>query len=907
MNNNHVVQISVQVFDKATDPLKRISEQVNSMHGNFSNLGSSLGAFSNTMGQITNHLDRAANSMYKFNMHTAALQRTVTGLSLLGIGTATAVGVDAANKAIDFQYKTYKMQTRMGVSDNVRQNISDYMLNDLSQKTMFKPNDVADLGILLGQAGINNAPDMKSMLKATTFFSESVDANPQQAGEMIVAAAKGFDISMSNASQITNKLTIALNNSLLQVDEMPHAIGELAGRAKAYGQSLDSSLVALMASRDQGMSAAQASQNLLHGLSQLSLIGRDDVLFPKRAAYYQKLGVDTSFFDTKTNQLKEFPDIIASLEKTMANKGLMVNRDQFYQGVAANGGHIPDDVINKMKAMPLMSRVFGQSGQAPILMGLQARYEEVNKQTGEKTGQVLYGSEALKAMRAELQTTDDVVTQVHNKIAETVQFQLGLLGHAWDAAKIKLADQFLPTIKIAANELTNFIKGDNSPGALDRFNNSIKNSADSLRETNPLLATFVTNLGQMVTDSAKVGSTLGPTMKQIGDAANKDLVKSDWGSSIWSLPYHAVTNGLNFIGDVAGGNPAADKAISALPKDLQDQANLTRKLVQGGVALVAAGAIVKIIELAFRAAALTTKGAQLGGSLLEMLFGKGGKGGKGVLAEAMKTMTVTASVVNVYGGRVNGGGNGLPGVPSVGVPGEHAGEVPKNADGTPVSRSETHSTGKNGKGGFGLPGWTKMGKIPGIAGLAFTGYHAATGDLNGLTWDALLSGNPFVTGGTAAVGGTMRTASVWEQAQNDPLHKNWAVMGGAPISNFLTAEDKKMLSMSTQQKLSQFMGTNQSTHGISSMTDKQVTGMSKYLSDIGKDTTSTLTKGFNDVNSSLQNVKVENKLQINISGELKDKINWNISTDNGDNPDSMNALNVLQRQIHFNGMRYAKN
>jgi TP901 family phage tail tape measure protein len=810
MNKNHVVQVSVNVTDKATDPLKRISAATSKMSTDFRRIGTSLGAFSNIMGNVASSLDKAANSMYRFNMYTSSIQRNLTNLGLVAGAATVGLGVQSANRAIDFEFKTTKMQTRMETNNTVRKEIENYILNDLSPKSSFKPTEIADLGIILGQAGVNNTPDMKSLLKTTTYFAEAVDANTEEAGKMIISTANGFDISMSNASSITDKLTVALNTSLLEVSEMPHAIGELSGRAKMLGQSFESSLTAIMTGSNQGMTAAQTSQDFLHGLRQLSLIGRDDVLFPQRKEYYEKLGVDTSFFDVKKKQLKEFPEIIASLEKSMANLGMMPNRDDFYKAIEDNGGSIPDGLINKMSSMPLISKVFGAAGQAPIIMGLQSKYTEVDKETGIKTGKVYYGSEALDKMRSDLKESEGIVQEVHDKMAETAKFQLSVLAGVWQAAQIKLADDFLPAIKVATNELTNYISGKGMAGGLDRFNQAVKDSAASLRTTNPLIADLVELTGNVVTNSIKIGTTLGPTMTQSGKAATDNLVKGNWGDSLLTLPYHAVKNGMGFISDVSADNPAADKAISELPPELQDSAKLTRKLIQGGLIIVAAGAIVKIIELAVRAAVVLVKTGKIGLDLskwLMELFGTKVMGKSPI--SALSNMTVTAGVVNVYGGAgvpgVPGGGGGLP-------------PVVTNDPGLPPRKKPPTS------------------KIPPIIPGAIIPAATATAFAYGM---GFLSSN-------------------WEGVYENPnsmYSKSSALTGkgSKPPSDF-----SKLLYLSGGQ--------------VPTLSEEQTNGLSTYLK--GKNFTESDSKvimdNINTINKAIENVKIENKIEfnpvINISG-----------------------------------------
>jgi hypothetical protein len=696
--SNHKVEIVVGVKDLASSALRGIQNTMNHMGRGFTNAGTFMGAFSRNLDSVIGKMDSLANSMYKFNMYTSNLQRNLKNIAMVGGAVVGGLAVQGTNKALDYDYKTRTMQSRMGVSNTVRKDVSDYILNDLSLKTSYKPSDIADIGTILGQGGVNNSKDMKAMLKTVSYFSEAVDAVPEQAAEMVISAAKGFGISMEKSSTITDKLAVALNQSLLSTEEMPHAIGELAGRANQYGQSFDSSLTALMTMRNQGMSAAQGSQDFLHALQSVSKIGNDEVLFKRTRGYFASMGVTDGIFNKDTRQLKEYPDLIADMEKAMINQGFInpkykkgiTDEKTFHDFLSKNGGAAPKDFWDSQKAMPLIAKVFGTAGMAPILMGLQSQYEEVNKKTGEKTGKVYYGADALKQMYKDVKNSDGAIQDTHDIIAQSGKFQLGVLGSAWDAAQIKLLDGIVPVIKTGAEQLTKFFNPglsdpNKKPGQridasqyeyqspVDLFRQAVKDAADNYRkEGHTGVATVVDTVGNKVIDGVQISQTLPKMGKQIGSAFNKDIVKADWGSNLIEFPWHIVKNGIKFISDIVKANKDFDDAVKELPENLQDPAKLVETLTKGGIVLLVTGAVIKVIELGVRGVSAALKGTKIATdltkSIIEMFTGKKGKGG-GVLSSLMgKNMAIKANIVNVYGGVVNGkGGPGGATVPGGGT------------------------------------------------------------------------------------------------------------------------------------------------------------------------------------------------------------------------------------------------
>lgn len=671
---NHKVSIVVGVKNLASGPLNSIQKSFNSMTKSMSTVGTFMGAFNRNLDSTIHKMDRLANSMYKFNMYTSSLQRGIGNIGLAGGAIAGGIAYQGTKNALQFDYKTHIMQSRMETSPQVRKQIEDYILKDLNNKVAYKPTDLADMGIILGQAGINNAPDMKAMLKTVSYFSEAVDAVPEQAAEMVISAAKGFGISMANSSTITDKLSVALNKSLLHVEEMPHALGELSGRANMYGQSLDSSLVALMTMRDQGMPAAQASQDLLHSLTQASRIGNDDMLFKRTAGWFKQMGIGEGIFNKDTRKLKEYPELIADVEKAMVSKGFanpkynIKSTDDYYKFLSKNGGKAPSDFWDSMKASPLLTKIFGSAGMAPILMGLQSKYEEVNDETGKKTGKVYYGSEALKRMKADVKNSDGAVQKTHDIVADSGLFQLQVLGGAWEGVQSEFLTQIIPIIKTGAEQLSNWMGGKKSGSGLDKFDKAVKEAADNFRKKgNNATADIIETTGKGIVNGARISTTLPSTFNQIGKSFGKNIAHADWGSNLIEFPWHIVKNGISFINDIVKSNEEFNAAVAKLPKDLQDPAKLISTLIKGGIVLLVTGAVVKTIELGIRGVSAALKGAKLATSLTETvikwLTGNSKTGGSAV-GKLLGSQNINANIVNVFGKTINSGGTGsIPGIP----------------------------------------------------------------------------------------------------------------------------------------------------------------------------------------------------------------------------------------------------
>lgn len=902
---SHKVSIVVGVKNLASPALNSIQKTFTSMQKTIATTGTFLGAFNRNLDATIHKMDRLANSMYKFNMYTSSLQRNITNVGVIGGVAAGGIAYQGTNNALQYDYKTHIMQSRMETTSQVRKQISDYILKDLNMKVGYNPSELADMGIILGQAGVNNTKDMKSMLKTVSYFSEAVDAAPEQAAEMVISAAKGFNISMENSSQITDKLTVALNKSLLHVEEMPHAIGELAGRAAMYGQTLDSSLVALMTMRDQGMPAAQASQDLLHTLKQGSRAGNSEMLFKRTAGWFKQLGIDEGIFNKDTRKLKEFPELVADLEKAMV-KGGFVNpkyniktQKDYYDFIAKNGGKAPDDFWDSMKANPLLTKIFGAAGLAPIAMGLQTKYEEVDKKTGEKTGQVFYGSEALKKMYNDVKNSDGAVEKTHDIISNSGLFQLKVLGGAWEAVQTDFLTEIIPIIKTGAEQLSDWLGGNKQGSGFQKFDEAIKEAAQNLRDRgNPGTAEFVETAGTGIMNGVKISGTMPSMFKQISQAFNENFVKSDWGSNIVEFPFHIVKNGIGFINDLLKANEEFQAAVAKLPKDLQDPAKLVETLTKGGIVLLVTGAVVKTIELGVRGVSAAMKGTKIVTSLTEAiikLFTGGGKnpGVGGVVGNALKTVTMTAGVVNIYTGAVNNGGPGIPpggsGNKSNKAPSKKVSTLSKGAaflkNGIPIAIATDIASGA-----MGGPSLTKS---------------AMESKYNPL--------NPHIDEKVEKINNVMKnpTKLGGEEAKIVPVTE------GDIVEKFKTAIKEfftpKKVEQPANAATNPYVAAGIPVPGrLKSMLDKEILeGYKTYPFTEKPDVTQSILSGFNSANEKIQNLKLQNNLsvnvappQINITGNIKDAINV---TTNGSSSFTMREnsnqsagdrnSNIMQRRL----------
>jgi hypothetical protein len=549
-----------------------------------------------------------------------------------------------------------------------------------------------------------------------------------------------------------------------------------------------------------------------------------------------------------------------------------------------------------MKAMPLISKVFGAAGMAPILAGLQSKYEEVDSE-GKKTGKVYYGSEALKKTYNDVKNSDGEVNKTHAIMAKSGKYQLEVLQGAWEGAQIKLLNGLVPLIGEGAKQLTKAFGGGDKykpvqkPGQppnmeqyepyvspYDQVRKSIKKTAKNYRkEGHDGMATTIETVGNSIVNTAEIAQkTFPPLFKKIGDAFNSDIIKADWGSNLITFPWHIVKNGIKFISDIIKSNKEFDAAIKTLPENLQDPAKLVGNLVKGGIALMVTGAVVKVIELGIRGVSLAMKGGKLATSLTESILkmftgGKGGKGGVGGAIEKAlgKNMAIKANIVNVYGGVVNGkGGKGPGGKGPGGAPG----------GGNIVTAAEREGE-KIPKKGF-MPTVVKYGKTalkwggPTIIAADIisgaTGGPSVTKEIVSSKYNPL---NPNTDRKINEMYGILKQPHLVgpKETKLVPESSFWKpkkIEGntGSPATTGTLSSGKSNQEISAAiNKLSEQLPKNTAHNVTKEEAVAQYNNYAKALQENGTQIMGSITQGFSTANQILQNIQVNNTNNINVN------------------------------------------
>ncbi|WP_309479180.1 hypothetical protein [Brevibacillus agri] len=302
----------------------------------------------------------------------------------------------------------------------------------------------------------------------------------------------------------------------------------------------------------------------------------------------------------------------------------------------------------------------------------------------QEVGEMLLGKEAFgatvlltpegvrdfKETIASIKDSSGLTRRYADDKAKTDKGQIVALGKAVDELQGKIGRSLNPLLDATTAQLLSLAT--EGKFSFDEINKGAEASADNLaRELNPEIAETFELLTKIGTNTFQVGVALSP----LAEGTFKSLVKL-----------------LN--GDVAGATneivlaiDATDLNIENLPGELQGLANAAKN---AAIFLAAMVAIDKGITIAENGKKIWDAGQKIGDKL---------RGNRETPGNLDDDRTIRANVVNVYGGKVNGGGSGSK---------DGGGAVP-----VPSSNSEKKGSNKDSKpkpGKFNTPGGSALSK-----------------------------------------------------------------------------------------------------------------------------------------------------------------------------------------------------
>lgn len=428
-------------------------------------------SFSSTLaraGQATQSFGSAVNQ----KMNGVGKAMTVAGAA------TTAMGVKAVKGFGDFQSSLNQAAVIAGGTSKNIGELAD-VANHMGAVLPISAQDAADAMVEMARNGAS-LDDIKKQFPAIAEAATAAGANLQTTAGVVQQSMNIWGDSLKSPQQAAAILVQTANASNASIEDMQQALATIGSTAKMAGMDMGTTAEAIGLLTNRGFSAAQASDDLNHAITQM--------LAPSSIAKKQMDALGLTFVDS-AGKMKPFPQIL--------------------QEIADKTNGMGD--AQKTAALKAMFGASGMKAIAPLL-------DAINNKTGDaKNSWSAYAAEQDKAAHSTAAATKFLEQQA-NDMQQNIGSKIEQVGGNWEALRNKA---------MAA-------KGGVNGAMLDMINQSIEwatTSNNSMAQfirgfvgLAPVIGPAITAVGAFTTNVGKIVGLVGGAVGAIGNLGRVFIV-----------------------------------------------------------------------------------------------------------------------------------------------------------------------------------------------------------------------------------------------------------------------------------------------------------------------------------------------------------------------------------------------
>ena len=467
---------------KFSGTMKNVGE---SASGGFGKASSSAGSFKSVMQsvgvtageglqKIGSGLNNAGNNIQQFGQK-AQTHLSGVGKAMTVAGAATtAVGVAGVKSFGDFQASLNKAAVVAGGTSKDIDGLSD-VANRMGAVLPLSAKESADAMVEMAKNGAS-IKDLKTQFPAIAQAATAAGSDLQATAGTVQVAMNVWGNSLKTPQRAAAYLTQTANLSNASIEEMNNAIGTIGPTSNLAGYSMKDMTTAIGLATNQGMSAANAAQDLNFALLKM--------MSPTKmsAGAMHTLGISVR---DAHGQMKPLPVILGDVAK--ATEGMSkARRDAVLKDLWGTAG---------MKVMiPLMETV-------------------KNKTNDAKVSWSAYSAQMDKAGGSTARATKFLADQA-NQMQQNIGSKIEQVGGNWEALRNKA---------MASKEGV-------TGSMLDMINSTLEWSTESnsaiARVTRgfigltPVIGPAMTGIGTFLTNFSKITGAVGGGIKALGNFAS---------------------------------------------------------------------------------------------------------------------------------------------------------------------------------------------------------------------------------------------------------------------------------------------------------------------------------------------------------------------------------------------------
>lgn len=428
-------------------------------------------SFSSTLaraGQATQNFGSAVNQ----KMQGVGKAMTVAGAA------TTAMGVKAVKGFGDFQASLNQAAVIAGGTSKNIGELAD-VANHMGAVLPISAQDAADAMVEMARNGAS-LDDIKKQFPAIAEAATAAGANLQTTAGVVQQSMNIWGDSLKSPQQAAAILVQTANASNASIEDMQQALATIGSTAKMAGMDMQTTSEAIGLLTNRGFSAAQASDDLNHAITQM--------LAPSSIAKKKMDELGLTFVDS-AGKMKPFPQIL--------------------QEIADKTNGMGD--AQKTAALKAMFGASGMKAIAPLL-------DAINNKTGDaKNSWSAYAAEQDKAAHSTAAATKFLERQA-NDMQQNIGSKIEQVGGNWEALRNKA---------MAA-------KGGVNGAMLDMINQSIEwatTSNNSMAQfirgfvgLSPVIGPAITAVGAFTTNVGKIVGLVGGAVGAIGNLGRVFIV-----------------------------------------------------------------------------------------------------------------------------------------------------------------------------------------------------------------------------------------------------------------------------------------------------------------------------------------------------------------------------------------------
>lgn len=224
-----------------------------------------------------------------------------------------------------------QLQAITAITDTQLGGLSKRIL-EISRATKFTGQEVAEAAIILGQAGYTTQ-EIGDTLDAVTRLATATGTDIASTVALVTSALEIYNLNTSQAADVTDKLTVAINTTKLTLDKIQSGMQYVGNIAAEMGVSFDETVAAMGAAAQAGIRTAS-----MFGTGLRAMLGRLAAPTERTKQVFREVGLTMADVDVQTLGLTQVMRNLS--ESTMTVGQAMEAFDRrggaFYMAVSRN-------------------------------------------------------------------------------------------------------------------------------------------------------------------------------------------------------------------------------------------------------------------------------------------------------------------------------------------------------------------------------------------------------------------------------------------------------------------------------------------------------------------------------------------------------------------------------------------